>query len=556
MSRTFAAFFSLAGVFAASVVGGLGCDAILGLKHADFYQADAGNGGSGTGGHGADGGASQGGGGHGGATSCANHVKDGNESDTDCGGSCPACGNGQQCNTSSDCQSMVCSAGICAPVCTTPPCPGDTLWAKRYGDGADQQGRSIAARANNVVVTGWFGGSVDFGAVPLDSIGNPDVFVTMLSASNGSHVWSKRFGGDASSYQYGNGVVIDGSNNVLIIGEYSDKIDLGGGPLAGSGGSDIFVAKLDPFGGHVWSAHFGDSADQYGAAVACDSGGNVIITGRNEGTVNFGGGAIANPTAGLIGGGAVYVAKFNASGGHVWSHGFGDGSDQYGVALATDPQSNVVVMATGGGSIDFGNGPLTGLGGGDVFLAKLAAQDGSVVWSKRFGDESVQYGQYVATDAEGNILVLASGTGVMNFGGDPLVAAGNQDVFIAKLNSSGEHVWSHRYGSPDGTAASASVVVDGVGNVFLTGSFAGQINFGGGMLASAGGKDIFLVKLSKGGEHIWSRRYGDGDDQETTAAALAGGLFLTGYFGGAVDFGSGTLTSAGKKDVFVSKVFP
>lgn len=554
MSRAFTAFVSLTGVFAASVVGGLGCDAILGLKRAELYQADAGTGGHGTGG---GGGTTHGGGGHGGGTNpCTNGVKDGNESDTDCGGSCAACDDGKQCTTSSDCQSMVCSAGVCAPICTTPPCPGDTLWAKRYGDVADQHAASIAARASSVVVTGWFGGSIDFGAGSLASVGSSDVFVAKLSASAGAHEWSKRLGGDASSYQYGEGVALDGSDNVLIIGEFNDKLDLGGGPLPGSGGTDIFVGKLSPSGGHVWSAHFGDSADQYGAAIGCDSNGNVIITGRNEGTVDFGGGAITSPAAGQIGGGAVYVAKLDAAGTHVWSHGYGDGSDQYGVSVAATPQGDVVVMATGGGSVDFGDGLLTGLGGGDVFVAKLAAGDGAAIWSKRFGDEATQYGKHVATDAEGNVFVLAAGSGAMDFGGGPLVAAGDQDVFIAKLNGNGEHVWSRRYGSPGGTAEGTSVAVDGGGNVILTGAFTGQINFGGGMLPSAGGKDVFLVKLSKDGMHVWSRRYGDGDSQAATAIALAGSLFLTGYFGGAVDFGSGTLTSAGKKDVFVAKVFP
>jgi hypothetical protein len=541
-----------AGVVVAVFSGVLGCDAVLGLKRATLYQPDAGTGGKGGG----TGGAASGGGGQGGGTTCHDGKTDGTESDTDCGGSCPACGDGQHCNTGSDCQSMVCAAGVCAPLCTTPPCPGDTLWAKRYGDMAEQHAQGVTARATDVVATGWFAGTVDFGGGPITATAT-DVFLLKLAATDGGHVWSKRFGGDATSYQYGEGVALDAAGNTVVVGEFSDKLDLGGGPMPGSGGTDIFLGKLNPSGGHIWSAHFGDGADQYGGAVALDANGAVIITGRNEGVVDFGGGPITNPAAGMVGGGSVYVAKFDAGGSHVWSHGYGDGSDEYGVSVAADPKGDVLVVATGGGSFDFGGGLLTGAGGGDIFVAKLAAADGTIIWAKRFGDESTQYGEHVATDSTGNVYVLSSGLGAIDFGGGPLVAVGDEDIFIAKLSPQGEHLWSHRYGFPGGTASGASLAVDGGGNVIVTGSFTGQINFGGGALASAGGSDVFLFKLSKDGKYVWSRRYGDpSGNQAANALALAGNIFFTGQFSGSVDFGSGILTSAGHNDAFIAKVLP
>jgi hypothetical protein len=46
--------------------------------------------------------------------------------------------------------------------------------------------------------------------------------------------------------------------------------------------------------------------------------------------------------------------------------------------------------------------------------------------------------------------------------------------------------------------------VDGGGNVVVTGYFQGTVNFGGGSLTSAGGTDIFLFKYSAAGAHVWS----------------------------------------------------
>jgi hypothetical protein len=48
--------------------------------------------------------------------SCANGIKDGAETDIDCGGpACPKCVLGKQCAVNADCQSNVCTAGVCQP---------------------------------------------------------------------------------------------------------------------------------------------------------------------------------------------------------------------------------------------------------------------------------------------------------------------------------------------------------------------------------------------------------------------------------------------------------
>ena len=53
------------------------------------------------------------------APTCADGVKNGNESDTDCGGTCPHCGSGKMCSQGSDCGSSVCASDVCSdPSCT------------------------------------------------------------------------------------------------------------------------------------------------------------------------------------------------------------------------------------------------------------------------------------------------------------------------------------------------------------------------------------------------------------------------------------------------------
>jgi hypothetical protein len=138
-----------------------------------------------------------------------------------------------------------------------------------------------------IVLAGVAYGEVDFGGGPLLSAGQSDIVAAKLDAA-GKHLWSKRFGdGDP---QHGYSVATDGAGNVVLTGLLYGTVDFGGGPLTSAGGSDIFVAKLDAFGNHVWSKRFGDASTQFGASVAVDSPGNVLLYG----TVDFGGGPVPN----------------------------------------------------------------------------------------------------------------------------------------------------------------------------------------------------------------------------------------------------------------------
>jgi hypothetical protein len=74
---------------------------------------------------------------------------------------------------------------------------------------------------------------------------------------------------------------------------------------------------------------------------------------------------------------------------HVWSHLYGSSSDQYGQSIAVDTDGNVIVAGTFWSSIDLGGGPLTSAGMTDVFLARFDAT-GAHAWSHRFGDSGLQ----------------------------------------------------------------------------------------------------------------------------------------------------------------------
>jgi hypothetical protein len=284
---------------------------------------------------------------------------------------------------------------------------------------------------------------------------------------------------------------VDGSGNVLVTGGFDGTVDFGCGVLtANSPDPNVFVAKLDESGGCSWSRHYGHFQGMAGGqGVAVDGSGNVVITGMFQGDINFGGSTLTS-----VGGDDIFVAKLDLYGNHLWSQRFGGQQSQRADrGVAVDGSGNVLVAGSFEGGIDFGGGPLTSAGGRDVFLAKLDPS-GNHVWSMRFGDVQSEFSRSVAVDGSGNVLVTGDFQGNIDFGGGSMTSAGADDVFVAKFDPNGTHLWSKRYGTAV-AQESSHITVDELGNVLVTGEFQGNIDFGGGPLTSAGADDVFLAKL-------------------------------------------------------------
>jgi len=303
---------------------------------------------------------------------------------------------------------------------------------------------------------------------------------------------------------------------------------------------------------HLWSQRFGSTGLYYdvGSAVAVDGSGNVVVTGYFNDTVDFGGG----PALVSAGSNDIFVAKYNASGVHQWSQGFGSTGLDQGNAIAADGSGNVVVAGSFSGTVTFGGVNLVSAGFADIFVAKYNAS-GVYQWSQRFGSTSSDAVNAVAVDGSGNVVATGYFAGTVNFGGGPLVGAGvSYDIFVAKYNASGAHLWSQRFGSTSNDHG-YGVAVDGSGNVVVTGGFSGTVNFGGGNLVSAGLGDFFVAKYDASGVYLWSQRFGSTGGDYGSAVAVDGSVseVVTGSFSGTVDFGGGNLVSAGGGDIFVAK---
>jgi len=301
------------------------------------------------------------------------------------------------------------------------------------------------------------------------------------------------------------------------------------------------------------SAATGNSAGAGGAGASSGKSG-----GGGDGQGAQGGALGGNGQGGALGGNGQGGDGGNggkATGDAVWAQRFGDASKQEPFGLAADTAGNVLLTGTFDGQLDFGGGPLKSDSCRDVFLAKRSGT-GTHVWAKRFGGVGCNDGYAVATDNNDNIVLSGAFTNEIDFGGQTKeMSAGLTDCFLAKFNSAGDHVWSTSFGSAGSHQYADRLALDQMGQPAIAGRFGGSVNFGGKNLNSAGKNDIFVAKFDAGGTHLWSKSFGDVEDQIPTGlgADSGGAVVLAAYFYGAVNPGGGQVSSVGGADMLLVK---
>ena len=428
---------------------------------------------------------------------------------------------------------------------------GAHLWSGSFGGTESQYGRDVAIdSAGNIVVIGYFFNTIDLGGGAFTSLGNRDIFVAKFDPA-GNHSWSKAFGGDSGDYGWE--VEVDGNDDIIVAGYFRGSLGfdtITPTSLVSQGGDDVFLAKLDSSGNHIWSKSFGDADVDQLWSLDVTSAGDIVIGGFFGGAIDFGGGALNS--AGSNDG---FVARFDSGGVHQWSAAYGDIDDQRVYGTAFDSGGNVIVAGRHIGSIDFGLGSLVSAGNRDIHVAKLDST-GVAVWAQQYGDDASQLAWDVAVDGNDNIVVAGYNLGTVNFGGSDISAV-EQDIVVALLNANGVHQWSVGMGGP-GNQEPNAVAFDSAGRVVLTGNAEGDVDFGGGQVSSAGQEDAFVVKLTEDGEHLWSHLFGSPQVEfgfGITADAMDN-VIAVGFHAGTVDFGGGAVASAGSFDAFVVKLEP
>ena len=296
---------------------------------------------------------------------------------------------------------------------------------------------------------------------------------------------------------------------------------------------------------HFGGADFGNTID----AVATDTAGNIYVTGSMAGAIDLGGGALTSAGASDI-----LVASFTSNGMLRWSKRFGSTGIDQGAGIAVF-NGQVYVVADFIGTVDFGGGPLVSAGGSDIVVLTLDWASGDFHAAQRYGTANSDTGIAIGVDFNGYIAFGGFfGQGTLDVGGFPLVGAGQDNGFVASLDSALGTRWTRMLAS-SGTGDLSScqaLAVDPNGDVVTAGVFSGTVNFGAGTV-TASGSDAFVASYDSLGTPRWSHVFGG--PQYDTANAIAvdgtGNVVVGGNYHGNVDFGTGTIPSTGSVDGFL-----
>lgn len=354
-------------------------------------------------------------------------------------------------------------------------------------------------------------------------------------------LWSKIFGDSANQAILD--VKVNPAGDLLVFGFFTGEMTGLMPPLVSAGSNDLFLMKMSPAGEVLWARSWGDVGDQSAGAMAIDAGGNIVLAGSFQGGIDFGPGNVLL----TVGSDDIYVAKLDGDGNTIWAKQYGDDKSQIGRDVAVTPLGDICVVGAFAGVTNFGDTDVMSSGLNDAFIVKLAG-NGSLLWKRIVGDAMVQTAAAIAVDSLGDAVVTGFYQGSVTFGDTMLSNPG--DIFVTKLGTDGAFLWAKSLSVLD-----AQPQPSGDGGVWLSGSVAVPVNFGGGQLTPAGLYDVYLAKLDSNGSYVNAKLFGGGGAEGTTDISVdeAGSVLIAVQGDGGIDFGDGPLLSSGENDVFVAR---
>jgi hypothetical protein len=384
-------------------------------------------------------------------------------------------------------------------VCGIPP-----EWTKQWGSFNVDEVRGVAVDSVGNVYAGGF----TAGSLGGTNAGSDDAFVTKLGV-DGSLAWTRQWGTSLGDQVWA--VAVDGSGNLYAAGRTAGAL------TTTLGGLDAFVRKLSPTGTTLWTRQWGTASTDQAMGLVLDSDGNAYVCGQTSGALG------GSP----LGGTDAFVTKLTADGAIAWSKQWGTSTDDGCAAIARDSAGNLYAAGQ-----TLGN--LAGTNGGqfDAFITKLDA-NGTVLWSRQWGDSDLNYALAVAVDTAGDTFVGGYTPG--HLGGPRM---GRWDSFLLKVDGSGTLQWSKEYVAST-SGLMMALRIDGSGFLYTAGTM------------YTDEKNAYMSKVDGTGTTIWRREWGSPSADEGYALSISPTGYL--YVGGKT-WGSLQGTSAGSQDAFVTRL--
>jgi hypothetical protein len=323
--------------------------------------------------------------------------------------------------------------------------------------------------------------------------------------------------------------------------------------LAGSGAQSGFFATFAVDGTPQVSKALVASDHVEVTDARSDASGNVYVAGSFTGSLNFAG--MLYESTGTE---DLLVAKYDATGNESWAYTFGGSGLTRGYSLGLRPSGDLVVLARAvGGVVDYADAGATVAEEDEVtslLLVGLSAL-GEAQEITTLSDTAIARGSSLGVSATGNLLVSGSYSGNVDWGGGPVM--GDFAAFLASYGADGSYQWSQTATQGAGARTTVNALSqNATGRVLVTGSVHESATFGGASLLPAGAGDVLVAALEGAGTPAFTVSFGAMDNEtgrDVVADALGGGI-VSGSYRGAPMLGTSALPMAQTTNALVLKV--
>ena len=376
----------------------------------------------------------------------------------------------------------------------------DIMWLKIFGGRYSDEGCSVCQTGE--------GGYIVAGHTYISATRGFDAYLVKIN-STGGIVWERTYGG--LDYDWANSVAKTTDGGYIIAGGTSSF---------GIGNSDVYLVKTDSSGEILWERTYGGELYEDALEIQPTSDGGYIIVGW---TNSFGAGHDD-----------VYLIKTDVSGDTLWTRTFGGNYYDKGYSVKQTADGNYIVT----GGIDYWS-PTNP----DVYLVKIDP-NGDSLWTSVIDGGWSEAGRFVVETYDGGYMLIGW---TMSFG------HGAQDVYLVKVESTGEMVFSKTYGGAQmDIGTSIRTTLDG-----------GYIISGYTKSFGAGSDDVYVIKIDYNGDTLWTKTIGgiEADQGQSAISSDDGGYVIVGWtrsFGGSgsnvilIKLDSDQATDTGDKIDFIT----
>jgi hypothetical protein len=403
---------------------------------------------------------------------------------------------------------------------------GETEWVKNFGGSGEDTAQAIIATSDGGYAVLGYSNSTD-GDLTDKSTEVNDYWLLKLNA-DGNLQWNKTYGG--SKDDRGQSLVQTADGGYAITG-YAMSDD--GDGSNNEGFHDNWILKLDPQGGIEWEKSFGFSGHDHSYdIVQTDDGGFYFVgflditSARADGNTEKG--DVTRERDGLSAGeenplaekGGLLADKKNLSnekGGSLTAHGVGEfwgtkidrkGNLQWrGYFGGTNnDRAHAVVPADDGGFVLSGftesdDYDISNTRGSYDFWVVKVDHNGNLVWERSFGGTGIDIAQDIAKTDDGGYVITGN-----TFSDDIDVSKNNgeSDMWLVKIDTTGDLVWEKTYGGTQFDAAQGVTASRDDGFIVIGNSKSSDADAG----SNAGENDIWALKTDRNGEILWRKSFG------------------------------------------------